>query len=81
MNRDRFPGLADGWARLDGPGGTQMVDSAIDAMTDWMRSGRTANEGGAFPHAERRWRSSSPPARPSRGCSAPTRTAWRSARA
>ncbi len=51
MNRDRFPGLADGWARLDGPGGTQMVDTAIDAMTDWMRSGRTANEGGAFPHA------------------------------
>jgi cysteine desulfurase family protein (TIGR01976 family) len=51
MNRDRFPGLADGWARLDGPGGTQMVDSAIDAMTEWMRSGRTANEGGAFPHA------------------------------
>ena len=28
-----------------------MVDTAIDAMTDWMRSGRTANEGGAFPHA------------------------------
>jgi cysteine desulfurase family protein (TIGR01976 family) len=51
VNRERFPGLADGWARLDGPGGTQMVDSAIDAMTDWMRSGRTANEGGAFPHA------------------------------
>jgi cysteine desulfurase family protein (TIGR01976 family) len=51
VNRDRFPGLADGWARLDGPGGTQMVDAAIDAMTDWMRSGRTANEGGAFPHA------------------------------
>ena len=51
MNRDRFPGLADGWARLDGPGGTQMVDDAIDAMTAWMRSGRTANEGGAFPHA------------------------------
>ena len=51
MNRDRFPGLADGWARLDGPGGTQMVDTAIDAMTAWMRSGRTANEGGAFPHA------------------------------
>jgi cysteine desulfurase family protein (TIGR01976 family) len=51
MNRDRFPGLADGWARLDGPGGTQMVDYAIDAMTEWMRSGRTANEGGAFPHA------------------------------
>ena len=28
-----------------------MVDAAIDAMTGWMRSGRTANEGGAFPHA------------------------------
>ena len=51
MNRDRFPGLRDGWARLDGPGGTQMVDDAIEAMADWMRSGRTANEGGVFPHA------------------------------
>src|SRR5215208_5101155 len=51
VNRERFPGLADGWVRLDGPGGTQIVDAAIDAMTDWMRSGRTANEGGAFPHA------------------------------
>jgi cysteine desulfurase family protein (TIGR01976 family) len=28
-----------------------MVDAAIDAMAEWMRSGRTANEGGAFPHA------------------------------
>jgi cysteine desulfurase family protein (TIGR01976 family) len=52
VNRERFPGLADGWARLDGPGGTQMVDSAIDAMTEWMRSGHTANEGGAFPHSQ-----------------------------
>jgi cysteine desulfurase family protein (TIGR01976 family) len=51
VNRERFPGLADGWARLDGPGGTQMVDTSIDAMTEWMRSGRGANEGGAFPHA------------------------------
>jgi cysteine desulfurase family protein (TIGR01976 family) len=51
VNRDRFPGLADGWARLDGPGGTQMVDTAIEAMAEWMRSGRTANEGGAFPHS------------------------------
>ena len=31
-----------------GPAGTQMVDAAIDAMADWMRSGRTANEGGEF---------------------------------
>jgi len=48
MNRDRFPGLAGGWARLDGPAGTQMVDSAIEAMDEWMRSGRGANHGGAF---------------------------------
>jgi cysteine desulfurase family protein (TIGR01976 family) len=48
MNRERFPGLRDGWARLDGPAGTQMVDTAIDAMTEWMRSGRGANAHGAF---------------------------------
>jgi cysteine desulfurase family protein (TIGR01976 family) len=48
MNRDRFPGVAGGWARLDGPAGTQMVDSAIEAMDAWMRSGRGANHGGAF---------------------------------
>ena len=38
--RERFPGLRDGWARLDGPAGTQMVDVAIEAMADWMRSRR-----------------------------------------
>jgi cysteine desulfurase family protein (TIGR01976 family) len=48
VNRDRFPGLRDGWVRLDGPAGTQMVDTAIDAMADWMRSGRSANHGGLF---------------------------------
>ena len=49
MNRERFPALAaTSWARLDGPGGTQMVDAAIDAMDAWMRSGRGANQGGAF---------------------------------
>ena len=49
MNRERFPGLADGgWARLDGPAGTQMVDTAIEAMDGWMRSGRGANHGGVF---------------------------------
>ena len=48
MNRDRFPGIAGGWARLDGPAGTQMVDVAIAAMADWMRSGRGANHGGVF---------------------------------
>ncbi|MEA2426706.1 MAG: hypothetical protein QOF37_334, partial [Thermoleophilaceae bacterium] len=29
MNRERFPGLTDGWARLDAPGGSQPVDAAI----------------------------------------------------
>jgi cysteine desulfurase family protein (TIGR01976 family) len=48
VNRDRFPGLAGGWARLDGPAGTQMVDTAIEAMDAWMRSGRSANHGGVF---------------------------------
>jgi len=46
--RERFPGLRDGWARLDGPAGTQMVDVAIDAMADFMRSGDNANHGGVF---------------------------------
>ena len=48
MNRDRFPGVAGPWARLDGPAGTQMVDVAIAAMDGWMRSGRGANHGGPF---------------------------------
>src|SRR4051812_6933904 len=51
MNRDRFPGLRDGWARLDGAAGSQVVDAVIEAMSDWMRSGSMANHGGAFKHA------------------------------
>jgi cysteine desulfurase family protein (TIGR01976 family) len=53
VNRDRFPGLRGGWARLDGPAGTQMVDTAIEAMTDFMRSGDNANHGGLFEAAHR----------------------------
>jgi cysteine desulfurase family protein (TIGR01976 family) len=53
LNRERFPGLRDGWARLDGPAGTQMVDAAIDAMGDFMRSGHNANHGGMFQAAHR----------------------------
>lgn len=53
MDRERFPGLTDGWARLDGPAGTQMVDDAVEAMAAWMRSGDSANHGGAFQAAER----------------------------
>ena len=69
MNRERFPGLRDGWARLDGPAGTQMVDSAIEAMAEFMRSGHNANHGGVFEHAHRTdelvasARARSPPAR------------------
>jgi cysteine desulfurase family protein (TIGR01976 family) len=50
--RARFPGLHDGWARLDGPAGTQMVDASIDAMAEFMRSGDNANHGGVFRAAE-----------------------------
>jgi cysteine desulfurase family protein (TIGR01976 family) len=50
--RARFPGLArtrDGRPCLfaDGPGGTQVVDTAIDAMARYLRE-RNANTGGAF---------------------------------
>jgi cysteine desulfurase family protein (TIGR01976 family) len=48
----RFPGLADGWARFDGPAGTQVVDTAIDAAADWQRSGANANSHGSFPAAQ-----------------------------
>jgi cysteine desulfurase family protein (TIGR01976 family) len=48
MHRERFPGLRDGWARLDGPAGTQVLDSVVEAMADWMTSGRGANSHGAF---------------------------------
>ncbi len=48
VNRDRFPGLAGSWVRLDGPAGTQMVDTAIEAMAAFMRSGDNANHGGVF---------------------------------
>ena len=46
--RDRFPGVRDGWARFDGPAGTQMVDTAITAMRDHLEGGANANSGGRF---------------------------------
>lgn len=50
--RHRFPGVASpaggGWSRFDAPAGTQPVDSAIEAMAAWMRSGSTACAGGYF---------------------------------
>jgi cysteine desulfurase family protein (TIGR01976 family) len=50
--RHRFPGVGTEWARFDGPAGTQMVDSAITAVSDWMASGNTAANGGPFAAAE-----------------------------
>ena len=54
--RSRFPGIVGGigarWARFDGPGGTQVVDAAIDAAAEWQRSGRNANSHGAFAAAD-----------------------------
>ena len=82
MNRDRFPGLRDGWARLDGPAGTQMVDSAIEAMAEFMRSGHNANHGGLFAAAHRTDELvAGARARASPRCSAATRAASPSARA
>ena len=46
--RRRFPGVRDGWARFDGPAGTQMVDVAIRAASEWSASGNNANTHGAF---------------------------------
>ena len=46
--RSRFPGLSDGWVRLDGPAGTLPVDTCIDAIADYMRSPAPANLGGSF---------------------------------
>lgn len=53
LNRDRFPGLRDGWARFDAPGGTQPVDAAIAATTEYLSSGAFANYGGPFPASAR----------------------------
>ena len=47
--RSRFPGLADGWVRFDGPAGTLPVDTCVDAIADYMRSPNPANLGGYFP--------------------------------
>jgi cysteine desulfurase family protein (TIGR01976 family) len=50
--RHRFPGITEGdhqrWARFDGPAGTQVVDTAIQATTTWQRSGNNANSHGSF---------------------------------
>lgn len=44
--------MTDGWSRFDGPAGTQMVDVAINAMTEWAATGSNANTGGYFAAAD-----------------------------
>jgi cysteine desulfurase family protein (TIGR01976 family) len=46
--RHRFPGLGDGWVRLDGPAGTLPVDTSIEAMRAYLCSSAPANVGGRF---------------------------------
>lgn len=50
--RHRFPAITEGdhsdWARFDGPAGTQVVDAAIQATSNWQRSGNNANSHGVF---------------------------------
>lgn len=50
--KHRFPGIRDGWARFDGPAGTQMADVTIQAMTDWMTGGLNGCGGGYFAAAQ-----------------------------
>lgn len=54
--RHRFPGITEGehqgWARFDGPAGTQVVDVAIEATSAWQRSGNNANSHGSFAAAD-----------------------------
>jgi len=54
--RHRFPAVTEGdhaeWARFDGPAGTQVVDSAIEATSAWQRSGNNANSHGTFAAAQ-----------------------------
>ena len=45
--RDRFPGLASRAVFLDGPGGSQVPDTVIEAMGGYLRN-TNANLGGAF---------------------------------
>jgi cysteine desulfurase family protein (TIGR01976 family) len=50
--RRRFPGLQGGLVLLDGPGGTQVPDTVIDAMASYLRHSN-ANLGGPFATSRR----------------------------
>ncbi len=49
LNHELFPGLQDGWARFDAPGGTQPLGPAIEAGRAYSATGSFANYGGTFP--------------------------------
>ncbi len=46
--RHRFPSLTNSWARFDGPAGTQVVDTAIEATTARMSGTNNGCTGGVF---------------------------------
>jgi cysteine desulfurase family protein (TIGR01976 family) len=48
--RSRFPALASGAAFMDGPGGSQVPQPVIDAVSGYLRDSNS-NLGGAFPTA------------------------------
>ncbi len=48
--RCQFPGLSDEFARFDGPAGSQVPLSVLDAMNAYLRSAN-ANLGGVFRHS------------------------------
>ena len=50
--RAEFPGLADGWAPLDGAAGTQVPTAVIEAIAAALRDGM-ANQHGAFAASQR----------------------------
>jgi cysteine desulfurase family protein (TIGR01976 family) len=50
--RERFSALATPWARFDGPAGTQVPDSVVDAIAGYLREWN-ANLGGAFEASKR----------------------------
>jgi selenocysteine lyase/cysteine desulfurase len=50
--RARFPALASGTAFFDGPGGTQVPESVIEAIAAYLRESN-ANVGGPFETSRR----------------------------
>lgn len=50
--RSHFPSLGSGTIFLDNPGGTQVTQSVIEAVSDYYLTAN-ANHGGAFPTSER----------------------------